>query len=202
MCLTCQVSSLWVRMQISSRAEREYLCSENRNCFQGSFLLLHLLLQFINQVLLQRQRSLCLLQPAAQISSLKMFTHKFMFRPDSKLNEGKNFSFSFFFYLILQLGIIVSKETRISMLQLRQLFPEEIKGAQFYNAVHWTVTVQKAKGDLNKLPVNNTVITNQNINQTSSASLSMKIHRLVTIKWQIWPWPHFGLKPTMVSPCD
>lgn len=52
-----------------------YLGSEDRYRLQGAFLLLHLLLQFVDQVLLQCQRSLRLLQSADQVASLPPNTH-------------------------------------------------------------------------------------------------------------------------------
>lgn len=52
-----------------------YLSSEDGHRLQGAFLLLHLLLQFVDQVLLQRQRSLRLLQSAAQVAALPSNTH-------------------------------------------------------------------------------------------------------------------------------
>lgn len=62
----------WSRWTLCSR---QYLGSEDRHRLQGAFLLLHLLLQFVDQVLLQRQRSLRLLQSAAQVASLPKNAH-------------------------------------------------------------------------------------------------------------------------------
>lgn len=52
-----------------------YLCREDGDGLQRTLLPLHLLLQFIDQVLLQSQRSLRLLQAAAQIPPLQLQTH-------------------------------------------------------------------------------------------------------------------------------
>lgn len=62
-----------------------HLRGEDGNCLQGALLLLHLLLQLVNQVLLEGQRSLGLLQAAAQVPPLPPHAPKV--RKQSKVLE-------------------------------------------------------------------------------------------------------------------
>lgn len=104
-----------------------YLCSEDRNSLQWAFLLLHLLLQFIDQILLQGQRSLCLLQPAGQISSLEdnqYNTHNSIKTNVHELEELMLMRATAVTYLTLQFRVVVSKETCVGVLQLCQFFSE------------------------------------------------------------------------------